>query len=264
MLVEVWAVRVPEDIDPVGVAGSADGRIALWTAEDVFVVANGTLTPFANGVQQPLAVAPREEGWEVVDIGQGAIVRFSPESAEPQVTPLVLPSRPYSAARMSCGWVFQLWDAHTESGSLVLVSESGNVNWSLEVSWAKRHPRSSGQLLQLVGAGDQVTATALGFPFETVVVDCAGDVHTFEPGPPLPTSDGWIALGTVPIPGGFVTTYSDITSDRRVIRRRDSQGRFIRDTTLDVPLGFAAPLGTTSVLAVRRTDRVEIVVYRLN
>ena len=262
-LVEVETFRLPEDVDPVGVVGSEDGTIALWTDQAVFVVTDGTLAAFGQSVLRPLAVAPKEDGWEVVDTGQGTIVRFFPKDAEPQATPLALPNRPYSAARMRCGWVLQLWDARTGSGSLVLVEETGNVAWSLDSSWAKKPAQSSGQLVRLVGTGDQVTATALGFPFEAAVVDCAGNVDMLDPGPPLPATDGWIALGTVQIPGGFVTTYSDITSDQRLVRRRGPRGRFIRDTTLNVPLGFAAPFGTTGVLAVRRTDYLEIVVYRL-
>lgn len=263
-LIEVSTYPVPEGIDPVGITGSADGRIALWTGEEVFVIANDTLAPIAADAHQPFAVAAREYGWDVVDITRKAIFHYSTGNPEPQLTALVLESRPYSAARMSCGWVFQLWDAQTERGSLVLVNELGNVGWSLDVSWAARHSRSSGLLLQLVGAGDQVTATAFGFPFDVAVVDCSGDVHTFGPGPPLPAGDGWVGLGTVPIPDGFVTTHSDTRSDRRLVRRRDAQGRFLRDTSLDVPLGFAAPLGSTSILALRRTDRVEIVVYTIN
>jgi hypothetical protein len=52
-------------------------------------------------------------------------------------------------------------------------------------------------------------------------------------------------------------------ADQRVVRRWDSSGRFVRDTALNVPLGFASPFGPGKVLAVRRTDRVEIVVYGL-
>lgn len=260
--VELRAFPIPKGLDLAGVVGSTDGRIAAWTDEDVFVVTDdGRLDRLAGIFRRPLAVGAVGPGWEVVDVGQNTIARFNLTHGEPVITPLLLPGRAYAAARMSCAWVFQLWDPLAGKGSLVLAGESGNVIKSWDIPWAKKDGRSLGQILQLVGAGDQVTATALGYPFATALVHCSGTVEMFDPGPALPRSGNWIALGTVQIPGGYVTTYSDITSDRRVLRRWDSRRRFMKDISLDVPFAFAAPLHAESVLAVRRTDRVEIVVY---
>jgi hypothetical protein len=266
-LVAVRTITIPPSIDLVGVVGSKDGRIAIWSYDAVFVVAPGgdSIIPLTEDLDGLLAVAPTDNGWEVVDGGEDVIYAFQSYMDDPRDTRrLSLSTSPFSAARISCGWVFQLWDFTSQSGTLVLIDHSGHATWSINITWVAQQPRSRGQVVQLVSAGDRVTATALGYPFETAFVECSGSVRKLDNGPPFSPNDSWIALGTVPIPGGFVTTYSDLASNYRRLRRRDEHGRFVQETVLEVPLGLVGSVGPNSIIGVRRTDLLEVVIYEIH
>jgi len=262
-LVEVRTIRVSDRLQPLGVAASPDGQIVVWTRDELFLVTReGSFTPILGPpIHQALAGGYGDNRWELVDVGRRAILRFNSIATEPSVIPFVVSGDVYSASRVSCGWLFQVWNSRTHKASLVLVDAVGKVSWSIEASWARKLPRSIGQVFHLAGAGDEATVTALGAPFETATVNCSGDVEMLDHGPPMPEGGRWIALATIPISTGFLTTYSDITSNRRVIRWRDMRGAFINDSRLNVPLGIAASVDSTHVVAVRRTDYMELVVY---
>ena len=75
-------------------------------------------------------------------------------------------------------------------------------------------------------------------------------------------SDPWVGTGVFTLDSGFVQVLADLASDRRHLVFYDSSGAFRRRRVIDVPFGIldTAP-DRRQLLALRRTDRVEILTY---
>lgn len=75
-------------------------------------------------------------------------------------------------------------------------------------------------------------------------------------------NDPWIGTGVFALDTGFVQVLADLASDRRQLVFYDSSGAFKRRRVIDVPFGIldTAP-DRRQLLALRRTDRVEILTY---
>ena len=75
-------------------------------------------------------------------------------------------------------------------------------------------------------------------------------------------SNPWIGTGVFALDSGFVQVLADLASDRRDLVFYDSSGTFKRRRVIDVPFGIldTAP-DRRQLLALRRTDRVEILTY---
>ena len=75
-------------------------------------------------------------------------------------------------------------------------------------------------------------------------------------------NDPWIGTGVFALDSGFVQVLADLASDRRDLVFYDSSGAFKRRQVIDVPFGIldTAP-DRRQLLAIRRTDRVEILTY---
>ena len=75
-------------------------------------------------------------------------------------------------------------------------------------------------------------------------------------------SDPWVGTGVFALDSGFVQVLADLASDRRHLVIYDSSGAFRRRRVIDVPFGIldTAP-DRRQLLALRRTDRVEILTY---
>ena len=75
-------------------------------------------------------------------------------------------------------------------------------------------------------------------------------------------SNPWIGTGVFALDSGFVQVLADLASDRRDLVFYDSSGAFKRRRVIDVPFGIldTAP-DRLQLLALRRTDRVEILTY---
>ncbi|WP_428273763.1 hypothetical protein [Candidatus Palauibacter sp.] len=75
-------------------------------------------------------------------------------------------------------------------------------------------------------------------------------------------NDPWIGTGVFALDSGFVQVLADLASDRRDLVFYDSSGAFKRRRVIDVPFGIldTAP-NRRQLLALRRTDRVEILTY---
>ena len=77
------------------------------------------------------------------------------------------------------------------------------------------------------------------------------------------TNDPWVGLGVFALDSGFVQILADLASDRRHLLVYDPSGSFKRRTEIDVPFGILDTLlDGQELLALRRTDRLEILIYR--
>lgn len=125
---------------------------------------------------------------------------------------------------------------------------------------------------RITGTGTTLIFTNTRAPFLNTIVDAKGLTQlVFSPVPDSLHSDQMsldipetvISLPTLIVDGHYLQTLSDLRSDRRTVLLFSAAGAFIRSTHLDVPIGFVAVEPSLNVLvAVRRSDRVEIVKYR--
>ena len=89
----------------------------------------------------------------------------------------------------------------------------------------------------------------------------AGRVPTADAG--LYEEGAWLGAGVFALDAGFLQVLADLESDRRHLILYDAAGARVRRYEMDVPFGILATAPSSRrLLAVRRTDRVELVTYR--
>ncbi|WP_428104006.1 hypothetical protein [Candidatus Palauibacter sp.] len=131
----------------------------------------------------------------------------------------------------------------------------------LPASW------SDSVALVLSGTSRVIILSSRLLPFSWIATDDAGRVTVVGA---IPTSnelfytyDTWVGTGVFALDSGFVQVLADLESDRRHLIIYDSLGAFRRRTILDVPFGILHTLPhRQELLALRRTDRLEILTYR--
>ena len=119
------------------------------------------------------------------------------------------------------------------------------------------------------GSSSAVQVSYLRHPFSSWTFDPA--TGNLAPVPPIPAplasrlaedSLAWAGLRSLPLDQGFLRTFSHLKSDRRIVAVFDSSHVLLRTLELDVPMAFIASSTEHSrLLAVRYTDRTELVVY---
>jgi hypothetical protein len=107
--------------------------------------------------------------------------------------------------------------------------------------------------------------SSMRWPYRTAVVSGTGVVlREFQMSQGVPLDTDYIALGAIPVPGGFLQTMVDPRSDRRRLVLMDSLGTVLSLTEIETAFGAVAssPNGRF-VLALRRTDYIELVTYKV-
>ncbi|WP_420462889.1 hypothetical protein [Candidatus Palauibacter sp.] len=75
--------------------------------------------------------------------------------------------------------------------------------------------------------------------------------------------DSWVGTGVFALDSGFLQILADLGSDRRHLLIYDTSGAFKRRRVIDVPFGVLDTVpDRQELLALRRTDRLEILTYR--
>jgi len=73
----------------------------------------------------------------------------------------------------------------------------------------------------------------------------------------------WVSTGVVDLSQGFLQVIADLSSDRRLLLLFSSEQEPIRSREIRLPFGLlAARPADSTILALRRTDRLELVRYR--
>jgi hypothetical protein len=227
--------------------------------------------------EAPVAVSfdSGNEGFEVLFGPSGRIVQLNKDGRiigerilGPWADSMIL----QTAARLPSGWLASAQDSHR---NLFLMPESddggGTVLRSFRYAdFARSLPDTFVRISAGVTRwGDRIVASLWWNPYETLVMDTKGEVQQrFMPSPeglvPQGISDSslFLALPALPLDRGFLQTYVDLRSDRRILVLFDSDGSERRRTTLTVPIGYVASLpASKQLLAIRRVVGTEVVVY---
>ena len=109
-------------------------------------------------------------------------------------------------------------------------------------------------------------------PFTTQVVDPTGKLlRTLRPLLPMAFDtpadsvpfSRWTTAGLFPLDSGYLQVIADSRSDRRLLVLLTEDGATARVARIDAPIGVGASLpDTRQLLMVRRSDVVELVLYR--
>jgi hypothetical protein len=209
---------------------------------------------------------PGVEQWQAVDRVQNAVLRVAEGGGKPQIL-YRIPMDVNSAARLPCGWFVHYWPRGRKGRpALALIGNDGRQLWSKPLPWEiQGGEQAQGPVVTVTAGANVVAVGSVLPPFQTGLADCSGEIKRLRAAAPLPSGDDqerrWIGLQTVVTPSGLVTTFSDLMSDRRVIRRRDFDGRILGEEVVDVPMAIVARGGGDDLLAIRKTDLSELVVY---
>lgn len=179
-----------------------------------------------------------------------------------------LPARAEAAVRTSAAWFIMGRDSLDDFVLFKLDPDRGGLPI---YRVGRRAQKGRTALLPHLGkAGANVIVTSPEPPFRTVVVSPEGGLlRRFESiaashfGADSGERQQWVAVATVQIADVYVQTLADLRSDRRELLVFDKDGRFVRRSTIHVPIG----LGSTEaegnfLLGVRRIPMQEVVLYR--
>jgi len=122
----------------------------------------------------------------------------------------------------------------------------------------------------VTGNSTRTLLASMNWPFEWVALDSTGHVilraqavdRTGDQ-----SSDtllvAWVGLPVVQLDSGFLQTIADPRSDRRILVRYDSEGRVRSRAEITMAFGvLSARPEQRLLLALRRSDRTELVLYR--
>jgi hypothetical protein len=209
---------------------------------------------------------------EVVDASRFSIVVFAPNGALQAEYPLPLTGVPESAVRIGYAWF--IGQRSTDGGYRIDAVDGRHPTSSLSILRASRNPRdsaTSGTLMLSVVRGD-LLVTRLFAPFKSVRLTSRGDTVLVFESPPIGSqrqwlgrrsTARWIGLPIIALDSGYLQTFSDVKSDRRLLVRYAADGRIRRITRLDAPIGVVAADPDHDLLfAVRTVGTAELVRYK--
>ena len=265
------------------------GVNVLWSADTVWMTSPGDPDPrpvcpervraplgaaFVNDASEQDAsyngAASPTPAIEIVDVGaEGSeavrLVRFSNGECSSAAWSGPEPIRPL--ARGWDRWIFVKGSVPAVRPSTtevaLVISRGARAQLStveLDTAW------SDSLALVLSPATRGVIVSSRSFPFSwaTVGEDGRGRVTGRVPIGNEPFYMGaWIGAGVFALDSGFVQILADLGSDRRHLLIYDAAGAFKRRRVIDVPFGIldTAP-DRGELLALRRTDRLEILTYQ--
>ncbi|MDE2721288.1 MAG: hypothetical protein F4X22_16300 [Gemmatimonadales bacterium] len=266
-----------------GGALSPRGDASLfWSGDTVWVASTRHAEARAvcpERIRAPLGAAfvstPAAGGAPVIEIIDGGmagadeprIIRFSDDQC--RATAWTGPDPSLPAARDAAGWVSASGTDRGGSDGIpttrVSLVRDGGTPFSassvdLPIAW------SDSVAISVSSGPNGIIVSSRQFPFAW---SAAADGSDRTPAGRIPAgnetyyaSDPWIGTGVFALDSGFVQVLADLASDRRHLVFYDSSGAFRRRRVIDVPFGI---LDTSpyrrQLLAVRRTDRVEILTY---
>lgn len=271
---QLQAHQFPDSLRLTGVAAGPEGELVTWSrlTGSVLWLRNGTWQSVGSGqLRRPIAAAlPGHAGrMEVLDVGLGEILVYSVAGEIVRRTSFNTIPHVAAAARGPDGWYIvrdsigrQRIDRISSSGRFERIATLPRP--------VSSPPDSTGVTLSYAPAGLLVSHRSA--PYRAYLVSNTGETIPFAvpPGIMESSDDGqspaanWAAFPVVPIPNGYLLTYADLTSDRRLVAIYARDLRLLRSKPLDLPLTFHAssPDGST-IIGFTRFSEVEIRVFEL-
>jgi hypothetical protein len=225
-----------------------------------------------DSLVRPVAARLSRDGTmiEVIDAERRSLVRSDLAGRFAAEQPLQLPWRVESAVPFDSLWV--LGGRDVAGNYRVVALQPSGARTRLLTLRARDYP---GQRLTMAvsEADGRAFATLQNSPFTVFQVLPATSLGLDSASgrfavPALPQASGrepplWASLGVHRLDNGYVRTFSDLRSDRRVVVTYDANGKLLRDRQVRVPMAVLATDPVKRMLLVaRRTDRFELVRYK--
>lgn len=264
-LEQTSTTQLPAQAAVLGATGDGTS-LAVWSDKEVLTGEEGSgLRSLPGQWSRVISVAiPEPRTWEVFDGGSHRVVRQKDTGRVISTVVLDEGIRFHAAARLYCGWVAAYWNSGGRP-EVSLIDSSGNIVWRRSLDWKIEEPGDlEGVSLRMGTDGTLATVNSSIPPFHVALFDCDGSVTLLNADTRLPREGQWVATSVLPTTAGLLTTYSDVTSNMRVLQRRAEDGELLGEMVIRVPLALVSVnRGGEEVIAVRRTDRLEVVTYRL-
>jgi hypothetical protein len=278
---ELCAVALPEGFSPAGLSVGRSGVVALWAfdSRDLVIVTAGVVTTR----QLPASARPvgvrLGEGitdsvmMSVMDGYRNAIIVLS-KAARFDIRRTADSSLWLAGAPLGKEWLLagragdeivfrRLGDEGVSSVRMVSDGPTMAIGAGIQPVWVtsldsivivneRSRPHRIGVL--------STTGRTLLLRFVELPKEVA--MATSSPGD---DADKWTAGPVVALKAGYVVTFSDQSSDTRIIARYDEEWHLHDATRLSVPLAIVAfDLKSDRVLAVRDVGQLELVFYRVS
>jgi hypothetical protein len=273
-LVEESARVLPDSFE-IGGANVSGTTTVYWAVNrsNLLLERNGELKAVRpDSLVRPVAARLSRDGAmiEVIDAERRSLVRADLAGRVAAEQPLQLPWRVESAVPLDSVWV--LGGRDVAGNYRVVALQPSGARTRLLTLRARDYP---GQRLAMAlsEADGRAFATLQNSPFtvfQTLPATSPGLDSTSGrfAVPVLPKASGgepplWASLGIHRVDDGYVRTFADLRSDRRLIVTYDATGKLLRETLIRVPLAvLATDVSNRRLLVARRTDRFELVRYK--
>ena len=281
ILAEAFTLSVPDSFAMEGLAASPHSVALLaWSGNTPYVlmynrIADGPPKEIGRlTLLRPVGAAfsnSGNEAIEVIDAGRRMLSTFSMSGQHLSDMHLRVPlEKIFVAARGQEGWFLGGTDVHGTCRLHLQTLDGDAFEVSLGDLWVTSRTGCTRATLLITAFGRGVVMVSRrDEPFLSQQAGLGGspDRLFFRP-PQEPFAHSgyparlWRALPIVALDRGYLQTFADLRSDRRLIVRYDQAGRPIRTRTIDLPIGFVTSLPAARLLiGARRITGVEIVGY---
>lgn len=284
LLSEVGSITLPRSRRVIGGAVDDNGRVVAWGPSGVFLSeaakSHKEIRVCPSTVRHPVfasitSVASQSIELEVLDSSARGIVVA--RSGRCRFVPLPVPRGTQIAAgvRVHDKWVVLLstksrkeilqFRLDSTSGTL-LATSTAHKSLSDTSSWKFLSPTSIGAV---VGESSGAIGWTIYDDHLRQSISSGGLLPLAQAMNLAAASDGihgaeWLALQLVEVTHGFLQTIADLRSAKRVLVAYDERGVFSKAVVIRTPIGILASSPSKSiVLALRRTDRTELVLYSI-
>lgn len=279
VLEEVAATPLPTDFAVVGADGVDPGLLALWGpgSRNVAVVRAGDVRELSIG-EGAAVEALRVLGTDSLEFVQGSLlVRMDIATGARHSRPIVGRDTLASVRYKGDHW----YEAQVlEDGSVGVRRFSWNDTHVLAVAGTRGRPWKAGyvgsvqsewsRLVQVTDfQANELLVTQAGAPYLVARVsvprgDGKGGAELWRSDGVAPGEGSWVAMASVVLGEFLLQQLVDLRSDRRKFVLYSRSGGLVRELEREMPLTILGRLRGQDeyVVAVRATDRSEIVVYR--
>lgn len=241
------------------------GTIFIWTVDAVLRIGSPTRLLCTGVAMKPIAISVIASDSAIVILDQtfGQFLRSEQDGACEPIGRVHFSVRPHGGVSTGGRWVVAGLDT-LEAAFIAGLTSDFKASWRRDLPTVFRDP--NGPAFWIAPAPEGIVLASLHVPQDILVFDSLGTqkrAHRWAPTGIADSATAWVGLGALSIGPHLMLAAADLASDRRRFTILDEKGRAVRDLSLDVSLGFlASNAARRELLALRRTDRLELVIYR--
>jgi len=264
-LVEEAATRLPDSLVITQGSLSDQGKAVVWGPNGAWVIRNGGAEDLCNSpVRGVLAGRIKASGEVEVLLGPPSQALVTSTSRGCRITEI----GPELVALRAATFMKGRWLGVGGGGQLVEITPDAKTHpltYSSSLMMDLARTSSDTLPLWMAPAGDGFILGTRAPPFVWVYTDLdVGEVVAnplqFEK---VRSGREMISTGVVSAKAGFLQIVADLTSDARMLLLFDPEGRPLRVSELAIPFEvLASNEQTRRILALRRTDFLEAVIYK--